>query len=96
MGLKLLLRSRHNISPPDSERADEPEIKKIANEEVEFEVDQPEEKVDDLNPADDGEPSEEPHGASNEAKLGLHLDLLVFLNIVEGRRVKIDLHQLKN
>ena len=55
-----------------------------------------EEKEDDLDSADDGEPSEEPHGASNEAQLGLDLDLLVSLNVVEGRRVKVDLHQLKS
>ena len=35
---------------------------------------QPEEKEDDLHPADDGEPSEEPHGASNKTQLGLNLD----------------------
>ena len=55
----------------------------------------PEEKEDDLNPADDGESSEKSHGASNEAQLGLQLDLLVFLYVVEGCRVKVDLHQLK-
>ena len=62
---------------------------------VELEINQPEEKEDDLDPADDGEPGEESHGASDEAQLGLHLDLLVFLNVVEGRCVKVDLHQLK-
>ena len=56
---------------------------------------QPEEKEDDLNATDDGEPSEETHGASNETQLGLHLDLLVSLDVVEGRRVKVDLHKLK-
>ena len=55
---------------------------------------QPQEKEDDLDPADDGEPSEETHGASNETQLGLRLDLLVSLDVVEGRRVKVDLHQL--
>ena len=55
----------------------------------------PEEKEDDLDAADDGEPSEKPHGASNETKLGLHLDLLVPLDVVKGRRVKVDLHQLE-
>ena len=55
----------------------------------------PEEKEDDLDPADDGEPGEEPHGASDEAQLTLDLDLFVPLDVVEGRRVKVDLHQLK-
>ena len=57
-------------------------------------VDQPEEKQDDLNAADDGEAAEEPHGASDETQLGLSLDLLVSLNVVKGGRVKEDLHQL--
>ena len=56
---------------------------------------QPAKKEDDLDPADDGEPSEEPHGASDETQLGLHLDLLVSLDVVEGGRVKVDLNQLK-
>ena len=47
------------------------------------------------NAPDDGEPGEEPHGASNQTQLGLHLDLLVSLNVVKGRRVKVDLHKLK-
>ena len=54
-----------------------------------------EEKEDDLNPTDDGEASEESHGASNETQLGLRLDLLVSLDVVKGGRVKVDLHQLK-
>ena len=57
---------------------------------------QPKEKEDDLDAADDGEPSEESHGASDEAQLGLRLDLLVLLDVVEGCRVKVDLHQLKS
>ena len=56
----------------------------------------PEEKEDDLDATDDGEPGEEPHGASNETQLGLHLDLLVSLDVVKGRRVKVDLNQLKS
>ena len=56
---------------------------------------QPAEKEDDLDPADDGEPGEEPHGASDEAQLTLDLDLLVSFEVVEGGRVKVDLHQLK-
>ena len=56
---------------------------------------QPEEKVDGLDATDDGEPGQEPHGASNKTQLGLKLDLLVSADVVEGRRVKVDLHQLK-
>ena len=56
---------------------------------------QPEEEEDDLNPTDDGEASEEPHGASNETQLGLRLDLLVSLDVIKGCRVKVDLNQLK-
>ena len=52
---------------------------------------QPEDKEDDLDAADDGEPSEETHGASNESQLGLRLDLPVSLNVVKGRSVKVDL-----
>ena len=55
----------------------------------------PEEKEDDLYATDDGEPSEESHGASNETQLGLRLDLLVSLDVVKGGRVKVDLHQLE-
>ena len=54
----------------------------------------PDEKEDDLNPTDDGETSEESHGASNETQLGLCLDLLVSLDVVEGGRVEVDLNQL--
>ena len=55
----------------------------------------PEDKEDDLNATDDGESSEESHGASNETQLGLRLDLPVSLDVVKGRRVEVDLHQLK-
>ena len=55
-------------------------------------VNWPEEKKDDLNPADDGEAGEESHGASNETQLGLRLDLLVSLDVVKGGRVKVDLN----
>ena len=58
-------------------------------------ADQLEKKEEDFDPTYDGEASEEPHGASNETQLGLHLDLLVSLNVVEGRRVKVDLNQLE-
>ena len=57
--------------------------------------DQPAKIEDDLDPADDGEPGEEPHGASDKTQLTLNLDLLVSLDVVEGRRVKVDLHQLE-
>ena len=55
---------------------------------------QPEEKEDDLNPAYDGEASEESHGASDETQLGLRLDLPVSLDVVEGGRVKASFYQL--
>ena len=55
----------------------------------------PEEKKDNLHPTDDGEASEESHGASNETQLGLRLDLLVSLYVVKRGRVKKDLHQLE-
>ena len=57
---------------------------------------QPEDEEDDLDATDDGEPSEETHGASNETQLSLRLDLLVSLDVVKGRRVKVDLHELKS
>ena len=55
----------------------------------------PEEKEDDLDSTDDGKSSEKSHGASNETQLGLRLDLLVSLDVVEGGRVKVDLYQLE-
>ena len=58
--------------------------------------DQLEKKEDDFDATYDGESSEEAHGASNETQLSLHLDLLVSLNVVEGRRVKVDLNQLQS
>ena len=58
-------------------------------------MERPEEKEDDLNTTDDGEPSEEPHGAPNKTQLGLHLDLLVSLDVVEGCRVKVDVDQVQ-
>ena len=54
--------------------------------------DQPDEIEDDLDPADDGESSEESHGSSNQAQLALQLDLLVSLDVVKGCRVKVDLN----
>ena len=55
-------------------------------------TDQSEESEDDLNAADDGEAAEESYGSSNETQLGLGLDLSVFLNVVKGCCVKIDLN----
>ena len=59
-------------------------------------IEPPANKQYDLDAADDGEPSEEPHGSPNEAQLCLHLDLLVSLDLIKGRRVKVDLNQLKS
>ena len=56
---------------------------------------QPKEKEDDLNPADDRESREKSHGSTNQAQLGLGLDLLVSLDVVEGGGLKEDLHQVK-
>ena len=55
----------------------------------------PEKKEDDLDATDDGEPSEETHGASNETQLGVIFDLPVSLDVVKGRCVKVDLDQLE-
>ena len=55
----------------------------------------PEYKEDDLNSTDDGEASEETHGASNETQLGLRLDLLVSLDVIKGWRVKANCHKLE-
>ena len=52
-------------------------------------------KEDNLDAADDGEPTEEPHGASDEAKLCVKLDLFVAFYLVKGCRVKVDLNQAK-
>ena len=60
-----------------------------------IDFDKPEDKEYYLDATDDGEASEEPHGASNETQLGLHLDLIVSLDVVKGRRVEVDLNQLK-
>ena len=57
-----------------------------------FKLLRPEEKKDNLNPTDDGEASQESHGASNETQLGLRLDLLVSLDVVKGGRGKVDIH----
>ena len=62
---------------------------------ITFFVDQPEEIEDDLDPADDGESSEESHCSTNEAKLGLGFDLLVSLDVVKCCRFEINLYQMK-
>ena len=58
-------------------------------------IEGPEEEKDDLNTTDDGEASEEPHGASDKTKLGLRLHSLVSLDLVECGRVEENLDQLK-
>ena len=57
--------------------------------------DQFDQKEDNLDATNDGESCEEPHGASNEAKLCIELDLLVSFYLVKGCRVKVDLNQVK-
>ena len=49
----------------------------------------------DLDAADDGEASEEPHGAPDQAELCVKLDLLVSLNVVKGVRLKIYLDKFQ-
>ena len=58
--------------------------------------DQLEKKKDDLNAADDGESRQQSHGSSNKTQLSLSLDLLVLLDVVKGRSVKVDLNQLQS
>ena len=103
MVLKLSFCFRQNCSPVHPERADQPEKKEcslhipmlIKYDHCDPTQISPEEKEDDLDATDDGESSEEPHGASDETQLGLHLDLLVSLDVVEGRCVKIDVDQVQ-
>ena len=54
-----------------------------------------EEEKDDLDSTDDRESGEKTHGSSDKTQLGVKLDLLVPLDIVERRRVKEDLHKVK-
>ena len=56
---------------------------------------QPEQEEYDLNPTDDGEPSEESHGASYETQLALKFDLSVSLDLVVGCRVEENMDKLK-
>ena len=58
-------------------------------------VDVFDEEVDYLDPTDDRESREKSHGAPNEAELGLKLDPLVSLDLVEGGRVEEDLDKLQ-
>ena len=56
--------------------------------------DRPEEKEYNLNGTDDGEPSEESHGASNEAQLRVRLHFLVSFDLVKCCCAKENLDQL--
>ena len=51
--------------------------------------------VDYLDPTEDGEASEEPHGAADEAELGLQGHLQISFNLVIGGRVKVDLEKMQ-
>ena len=51
--------------------------------------------VDDLDPTEDGEASEETHRSSDEAKLGFQGHLLVLLHFVVGGGVKEDLNEVQ-
>ena len=55
---------------------------------------EPDGVVDDLDPTEDGEASEETHRSPDEAKLGLQGHLLVLFNLVIGRGVKVDLNEV--
>ena len=52
-------------------------------------------EVDDLDPTEDGEAGEEPHGAADKAELGLQGHLYIPLYLVIGGRVKVNLYQLQ-
>ena len=60
-----------------------------------MELKEPEEVVDNLNPTEDGEASEETHCSSDEAKLGFQGHLLVLLHIVVGGGVKEDFDEVE-
>ena len=51
--------------------------------------------VDDLDPTEDGEASEETHRSSDEAKLGFQGHLLVLLHFVVGWSVEEDLDEVQ-
>ena len=50
--------------------------------------------VDDLDPTEDGEASEETHHSSNEAELGFQGHLLVLFHLVVGWYVEEDLNKV--
>ena len=52
-------------------------------------------KVYDLDPTEDGEAGEEPHGAANEAKLGLQGHLHISLDLIVGGSVEVNLNYLE-
>ena len=52
-------------------------------------------KVDDLDPTEDGEASEEPHGAADHADKGLKGDLYILLYLVIWGSVEVDLNQVQ-
>ena len=52
-------------------------------------------KIENLNPTDDGESSEQPHCSSNSRKLCHKIRFLIFCNHVIGRGVEYNLHQMK-
>ena len=74
MILKSLVRGDYHLSPGDPERHKEPE-----NMTSEFEIKLPDDIVDDLNSAEDGEASEESHCSSNETQLSLQSHLCNFI-----------------
>ena len=51
--------------------------------------------VDDLHPTEDGEAGEEPHGAADEAELGLQGHLHIPLYLIIGGRVEVDVNRVK-
>ena len=53
-----------------------------------------EKKVDDLDPTKDGEASEEPHGSTNQSKLGFKCHLHIPLYLVKGWCVQVNLDHL--
>ena len=96
--LKFGFHCRPNTGSFSPEGTDQPKnirVIDVGNKNQHVKFTWPDEKEDDLDPTDDGEASEESHGASNETQLGLRLDLLVSLDVVKGGRVKVDLHQLE-
>ena len=52
-------------------------------------------KENNLDAADYRESCQKPHGASDETKLCIKLDLLVPFYLVKGCRVKVDLNQVE-